>query len=250
MAPKILDEQSLLAREQEIIECALELIKLNGAENLTMDKLVAQVPYSKGTVYNHFSSKEDLLIAISNRALKILSKLFYKASQFSATTRERMYLVSFAYLIYAILHPALFETMLCAKSPTISGKASLQRVTEHDELELEMLSSLFELIQQAIDAGDLNLPPYMTIQQTCFAQWSSSYGVIALLSANESSCKGREELIVEQELFNKSSILLDGLQWFPLSKEVDYKTNLAKSLSQVFSDELQTIEELGRNLNF
>lgn len=250
MAPKILDEQSLFAREQEIIDSALELMKLHGAENLTMDKLVAQVPYSKGTVYNHFSCKEDLLIAISNRALKILSKLFSKASQFDATTRERMYLVSFAYLIYAILHPALFETMLCAKSPTICGKASEQRITEHDQLELEMLSSLYGLIQQAIEKGDLTLPSHMDIKQTCFAQWSSSYGVIALLSANEPACKGREELRVEQELFNKNNLLLDGLQWAPLSSDVDYKTKLAQSLSDVFSDELQTIEELGRSLDF
>lgn len=250
MVPKIVDEQSLLAREQEIIDSALILIKQFGAENLTMDKLVAQVPYSKGTVYNHFSSKEDLLIAISNRALTILSELFHKASLFNGNTRERIYLVSFAYLIYAILHPALFETMLCAKSPTICGKASEQRIAEHETLELTMLSSLFGLIEEAIKAGDLTLPKHMDIQQTCFAHWSSSYGVIALLSANEPSCKGREELRVEQELFNKNSLLLDGLQWLPLSQTVDYKTKLAKSLSDVFSDELQAIEDLGRTLNF
>ena len=57
MAPRILDEYSLKAREQDIIDATIALIEKHGVENITMDKVVAAVPYSKGTVYKHFISK-------------------------------------------------------------------------------------------------------------------------------------------------------------------------------------------------
>jgi len=250
MVPKILDEQSLKAREQEIIDTALTLIEQFGAENLTMDKLVKEVPYSKGTVYNHFSSKEDLLIAISNIALTVLSDLFAKAAKYDGSTRERMYLISFAYLIYATLHPALFATMLCAKSPTINGKSSECRMTEQEELEQRMLAPLFALIEEAVAKGDLTLPDYINIKQICFAHWTSGYGVIAMLLNASGSCSVQKEFTIEDELLNSNHLLLDGLNWSPLTHQQDYRALIKSSIEKVFTRELQQISKAGRVINF
>jgi AcrR family transcriptional regulator len=51
MTPRLLDGNALQAREQQIIDSAVNLIEVLGIENLTMDKVVANVPFSKGTVY-------------------------------------------------------------------------------------------------------------------------------------------------------------------------------------------------------
>ena len=45
MSPRILDEQSLRDREQLIIDVAIALIESLGVENLTMDKVIAKVPF-------------------------------------------------------------------------------------------------------------------------------------------------------------------------------------------------------------
>ena len=69
MTPRILDEHSLQAREQDIIDATIALIDSHGVENITMDKVAAAVPYSKGTIYKHFLGKEDLFLAIGNQAI-------------------------------------------------------------------------------------------------------------------------------------------------------------------------------------
>ena len=102
MAPRLLDEKSLRAREQQIIDAAIDFIQKHGVENLTMDKVVNAVPFSKGTVYKHFLGKEDLMLAISNHSMAILAELFCRAAQFNGCPRERMMLVNFSYLLYAI----------------------------------------------------------------------------------------------------------------------------------------------------
>ncbi len=250
MTPRILDETALKAREQEIIDAAISLIAQLGIENLTMDKVVARVPFSKGTVYKHFLGKEDLLLAISNQAIGILSGFFLRAFKFEGCTRERMLLLNFSYLLYAILYPELFQTAICAKAPNVIGKSSEQRIQEQQQLEMKLLGAIHGIVEEAISSKNLTLPAQMDIQQLCFASWSMSYGVISLLSDEVEQCSGRTDLVVERELFNQNNLLFDGLQWQPLTKDKMHCSVLKKTLAQVFPDELALIKAKGRELQF
>lgn len=248
--PKILDKNALAERENKIIEATISLIKKSGIENITMDKVVAQVPFSKGTVYKHFSGKEDLLLAISNHAINVLVDLFIRAYQFKGGARERMLLLNFSYLIYAILYPEFFQSMLCAKSQSILGKSSEERLNEHNILEVKLLTSLYGIIEDGTSEGSLTLPSHMDIQQLCFTNWSTSYGAIALLSGEVEQCSGRTNLIVEQELFNSSNLLFDGMDWKPLMKDKNHNQELKVALQALFPQELSLMKAKGRELNF
>lgn len=248
--PRLLDENALKEREYTILTVAISLIRNFGIENLTMDKVVAQVPFSKGTVYKHFNGKEDLLLAISNHAIEVLSDLFYRAYQFKGCSRERMMLLNFSYFIYGILYPELFQTVICAKTQSVLGKSSEQRLNENDQLQLKLLTSIHGIIDDGLVDDSLTLPEHMNIQQLCFANWSMAYGTIALLSGEIESCSGRTDLIVERELFNQSNLLFDGMGWVPLTKDKKHCTELTIALQKVFPQELALIKEKGRQLNF
>lgn len=250
MSPKIIDEQSLIAREQEILDAAIELIAENGVENLTMDKVVAKVSYSKGTVYKHFVGKEDVVLAISNKAMRVMSELFCRAANYQGVARERMLLLNFSYLIYAILHPALFHSAICARSPNVYGKSSDARLAEQEGLEMKLLGAIHSIVESGATVGELTIPSYMNVQQLCFANWSGSFGVISLLSGEVEQCSGRTDLVVERELFIQNNVFFDGLQWAPLANDHDYKAALTTALEQVFPNELAALAKLGRQLKF
>ncbi len=248
--PRLLDESALKDREQTILNIAITLIRRFGIENLTMDKVVAQVPFSKGTVYKHFIGKEDLLLAICNHAIEVLSDLFYRAYQFKGCSRERMLLLNFSYLLYAILYPELFQSVLCAKSQSVIGKSSEQRLNENDQLQMKLLTTIHGIVDDALADDSLTLPEHMNVQQLCFANWSMAYGAIALLSDEVEGCSGRTELIVERELFNNSNLLFDGMGWQPLTKDKKHCIELTIALQSLFPQELALIKEKGRELNF
>ena len=250
MAPRILDEQSLNAREQQIIDAAIGLIQEVGIEHLTMDKLVARVPFSKGTIYKHFLGKEDLMLAIGNQAIAILSDLFWRAAKFEGCARERMLLLNISYLIYAILHPVLFSAVICTKSQTVYGKSSDERIAEQEKLEEKLMSAIFSVFEDAIENKSLVIPSNMIIQQVCFSNWSMNYGTIALLSTEVEQCAGRTGLIVEREMFNQNNIFFDGLDWAPLTEDKDYNQALNSALQRVFPGELRLMKEMGREFNF
>ena len=248
--PKVLNEKALKERELQIINAAVSLIEQDGIENLTMDKVVAQVPFSKGTVYKHFIGKEDLLLAISNYSLEVLGDLFYRAYQFEACTRSRMMLLNFSYLIYAILYPALFQCVMCAKSPNVVGKSSSKNIIEAESLEIQLMTSIHGIVEAGLADGSLVLPNNMDIQQLCFSNWSMAYGTITLLSGEVEQCSGRTNLIVERELFNISNLLFDGLNWQSTSQNSNHCLDLQNALADLFPQELARINAIGRQLNF
>lgn len=248
--PKLLDEAALKERELLIINSAVLLIQKNGIENLTMDKVVAQVPFSKGTVYKHFIGKEDLLLAISNYSIKVLGDLFYRAYQFKGCARSRMLLLNFSYLIYAMLYPALFQCVMCAKAPNVVGKSSEKHINAHDQLETKLMTSINGIVEDGLNDNSLSLPLNMDIQQLCFSNWSMAYGAITLLSGEVEQCSGRTSLIVERELFNLSNLLYDGMCWKPLMKDKNHCGELKIALAELFSEELAQIKAKGRELNF
>ncbi len=248
--PKLLDEAALKERELLIINSAVLLIQKNGIENLTMDKVVAQVPFSKGTVYKHFIGKEDLLLAISNYSIKVLGDLFSRAYQFKGCARSRMLLINFSYLIYAMLYPALFQCVLCAKSPNVVGKSSEKHINEGEKLEIKLMTSIHGIVEDGLNDKSLALPLNMDIQQLCFSNWSTAYGAISLLSGEVDQCSGRTSLIVERELFNLSNLLYDGMGWQPLTKDNNPCLELKSALDELFPEELAKIKVKGRELNF
>ena len=245
--PKI-DESSFSAREQRIIDTAIVLIAKHGLANTNMDKLTSKLPYSKGTLYNHFKSKEDLFMAISNRAISILSGFFQRAAEFEGCSREKMLLLNFSYLIFAALYPELFQTTICTKSPSVYKKSSSERINENEKMEQLLLNVILDIIEKAKIEGTLTIPTQMSAQQVCFANWSMNYGTITLLKDEIESCSGRENLVVEIEIFNQNNILFDGLQWSPLTKEKDYRASLDHALQNVFKEELSLMKDKGREL--
>ena len=88
MTPRLIEEHSFQAREQDILDATIALIDEHGIESITMDKVVAVVPYSKGTVYKHFLGKEDLFLAVGNHAIKVMRDLFRRSARYEGTTRE------------------------------------------------------------------------------------------------------------------------------------------------------------------
>ncbi|CAM2878990.1 TetR/AcrR family transcriptional regulator [Moritella viscosa] len=236
-------------REKDIMNAAITLISEIGIVNLTMDKLVAKVPFSKGTVYKYFSGKEDLLLAISNYSIAMLSGFFSRAAQFEGESRERILLLNFAYLIYALLHPVLFQTVICSKSPNVYGKASANRLQDQKHLESNLLSISRGVVQEALDNKNLIRPEHMSIEQLCFSNWSMGYGIVLLLSGTVHECSNRAGFVIEQELFNQNNLLFDGLGWQPLSNQKDYRTVLNKSLQVVFPNELALLKKKGCDLH-
>ena len=68
-------KREILERESRILEVARPMVVREGYHGLNMDRIAEEVRYSKGTIYNHFSCKEEIIIAANGNAIETTSAL-------------------------------------------------------------------------------------------------------------------------------------------------------------------------------
>jgi AcrR family transcriptional regulator len=68
--PKSLKDRQREERERLILDAAEELLAEKGYHEMSIDEIAARVGVSKGTVYLHFPSKEELVLAQLERGMR------------------------------------------------------------------------------------------------------------------------------------------------------------------------------------
>lgn len=248
MTPRIACPTTIEERENHILQTTAELMEEQGYSALTIDKVVARVPYSKGTVYNHFSSKEDLLVGLCIHKQSELKDLFLRAAAFNGSNRERLLAINTAYFIYALLSPAQAMAVLYIRTADLEAKANPERLEKLFAADIDIMSIDIEVIEQALAAGEFKLPRHMNLQQVAFGTWTTAFGSIALLNSMIESCPISSGLILDQEFFNNVNIMMDGYGFKPLSTEHDVKSSLKRILDEVFAPEVEALQQRGRSL--
>jgi TetR/AcrR family transcriptional regulator of autoinduction and epiphytic fitness len=68
--PKARKKRDTSKKREDILDGAIEAFREHGYEKVNMDQIAGKSGASKRTLYNHFSSKEELLQAVVSRYLK------------------------------------------------------------------------------------------------------------------------------------------------------------------------------------
>lgn len=175
-------------REELLLDIAYEILENHGFDNLTLEKLAARSDFSKGTIYNHFSNKEDL-----------------------------------------------FMCVLFGQAPHIIGKTSKKQLEQRLIYEKKVTAILDSIVLDALNANEIKSPLVDKVEAISFINWAMSFGTTALLqSAKHASSISR---IKETDVLFMQNIciLLDGLEWVPLSKDFDYLQTSVK-LNKLFTE--------------
>jgi TetR/AcrR family fatty acid metabolism transcriptional regulator len=88
-----LKERQRLEREQLILQAADELMLERGYHDTSIDDIAARVGISKGTVYLHFASKEDLVVALLEHGMHQLQATFDDILSSPGTPSEKLYAI-------------------------------------------------------------------------------------------------------------------------------------------------------------
>ena len=63
-------DREKLTRENEIIQAAENIFRLEGYENASMDDIAREAQFTKRTLYQYFPSKDDLFFAVLLKGLE------------------------------------------------------------------------------------------------------------------------------------------------------------------------------------
>lgn len=236
-------QRELFEREQLILDTAQIILQDEGLQSLTMERVAAEIEYSRGTVYNHFCSKEEIISGISCRCLTNLIEMFTRAQSYTGNHRERIAAVSIAHSLYAQLHPAELQNMQIIKSTAVREKIAEHKQLELLHLEQKITSIVLEIVRDAINDGDIPSDQSYMPDSIVFGIWSMGYGSNLLhLSGIPFEKLGMQDPL--EMVWINNHKFLDSYQWQPLSSEFDIHALRKKLCDELFSEEVQQLQNM------
>lgn len=233
MTPK---KREIRERETKILEIARPMVVREGYHGLNMDRIADEVQYSKGTIYNHFSCKEEIIIALAIQNVSKRTELFQKAAQYKGCTRHRIVAIIEAAEKFVRDYPDyfLFEQILNLAS--VREKTSEKRQSVIRGCEMQCMSVVAGVVRDAIAAEDLELPKGFSPEKLVFGLWSLTSGAYSIVFTSDSlESMGLDEPF--KTVRDHTAALLDGHGWTPLSSEFDSKNLIKKIRKEVSHNE-------------
>ena len=227
-------ERERAAREELILDHAQRLLLRDGFQNLNLDELAEAVEYSKGTLYLHFKTKEDIALAVVTRALKERADFFERALTFQGRSRERIRAIGFACCHFAKVYPDYYNVEMMLKSLSFWEKADEVRQHEYAMQGGRCFRVMHRLATEGLQQRDLS-PGKLSPEQIVFAIASTAVGS-HIMGRNPHALvlAGINDPL--QALCQNVSVLLDGFGWKPLTDEWDYDAVDRRIKKEIFPE--------------
>lgn len=226
-------QREIQQRERMLLRIARKTLIEQGFAHLSLDRLADATEYSKGTIYQHFSSKEDLVAALAVQSCEKRVGLFSRAVRYPGTCRERVMALLAADEFFAERHPHYFKCEMIIRMANLDEKASPERRDRLEQLEQQLLNIVLDPIRQAVACGELPLSADWTPEKVVFALFSLAMGGHIGVLNYSTVMKKIGVTSRSPHLFDSVNVFLDGLNWNPLSSKFDYASTVNSVIQEV-----------------
>lgn len=251
-------EREYKEREQLILRTAFNMLHSEGYIGFTIDKLAKKIEYAKGTVYKHFSCKEDILLKIMIDGFSQRVKFISRSFSLELPERALFIACTVGSRLYNQLNPNLHRLVNIAAVESIWNKVGQELRESHNAMIKRVFTSFDELIQNAVNNGKLELGEHQSsdiyytilsivISYDALGRDMGKSGV----HSNFFKCLGNMSLIENSQKAMSLNLntYLDGLNWKPLSSEFDYYA-LEKEVAETVYADLTEMVKRGESFDY
>lgn len=171
-------------RQRQILQLSREIILTEGYLSMSMERLAAEMQFAKGTLYNHFPNKEEIVVALAIESLEMRRQLFEKASISMPGSRQRMAAIGCACNLYATHYRDHFMMEELIRSDSILEKTSEIRQRIVYQCEQQIMAVVAGVVRDAVAVNDLSLPTSMSAEEFVFGFWALMYGSQVLMATS------------------------------------------------------------------
>lgn len=228
-------QREIQEREAQILRLSREMLLEHGYHGLNMDRIAERLEYSKGTIYNHFPCKEEIILALAIETTNRRTALFDRAAAFRGSTRERLMALGMGAELFVQLHHDHFAVEQTIRNSSIWDKTSEKRRVVMRSCEHRCVGIVAGIVRDAIACGDLVLegrPP----EDLVFGLWSLTNGAYNIIATSDPLA----ELGISEPFSTvrwNITQLVDGCGWRPHSREIDVEAVQQRVREEVFADE-------------
>lgn len=229
-------QREIADRHDLFLDIARNILREEGFHLLSMEGLAEAAEYSKGTVYQHFTCKEEILIQVCNSEMAELFELFTRASELAGNSRDRITAVCYSHMLWSRIGNNRTDTQQHLCMHGVLDKVSDSSLTRHKELQNNIIATVNNIVELGIKNGELEKPKQLSTPDIVFGLWSICTGG-QLLQASEIPLDEFGIGDPDMAMLRSMILMLDGLNWQPLHNEPQLKKLLKRFNTQTFAQE-------------
>jgi len=232
-------QREIRKRDAHILDVARQLLLADGYYGMTMDRIADMSECPKGTMYQRFACKEDLILALALGSVKRRLDMMRRGASFAGRPRQRMAGVGEGVVLYARLNPEDWHIIRISSGP-IREKGSTERIGAIQRIENDTADLVRGILLDAVNNGDLVVDGGTKVEGIAYALCALAVGGYALVENDvaQNALGVASPLRALSEVYNR---LADGYGWQPLYSELDWEETLAEIRRTVFPDEAQQL---------
>src|SRR5262249_10615601 len=153
--PQSLKERQRQEREQLILQAADELLLEKGYHDTSIEDIAVRVGISKGTVYLHFASKDDLVFALLERGMRELQATLDAIFLSPGTPREKLRAVIEQFYAHLMSQQRLQLVEALFRSPELHTRL-MERREMFNRAWTEPRKCIIALLEEGKAAGEFD----------------------------------------------------------------------------------------------
>jgi len=207
-------QREIAEREAQILRLARPILLREGYQALSMDRLAILMEYAKGTLYNHFPNKEEIVVALAIESMELRFQMFEFGATLSDHSRERLMGIGAACEVYTQACRDHFAIEEWIRNSTIWDKSSSRRQDLIRQCESRCMAVVAGIVRQAVVSGHLQLRDGLSPEEMIFGFWSLNYGS-QVLAATSPSLPQLGIADAQKAIRHHCYTLMNGFGWLP-----------------------------------
>lgn len=234
-------QRELAQRHSLFLEIGKNLLHENGFSQFSMDSVAEQAEYSKGTLYQHFSCKEELLIQLCMQRMTGLHTLGQQAAAYNGSHRERLLAFQIGHELWLNIEPRDIYMLQNVHADGVLNKLSEQSLSSFRKLQSSIITVCASIFQDAMDDGVL---PTGTLNaaEFVYGMWSMCYGG-QLLRTFSTPLTDMGVGDPGTAITTLLQVMLNGLNWQPLMTPEETSALRIHLENEFFTDTLAQLRE-------
>ncbi len=201
--------------KESLVSEAVKLIEADAVEEISLRRLAREVGVTPSAVYNHFTDKNALMIAIKIRLYEDFNRFFDRRCQESDQPERDLTDMCIAYYQFAQKHPSRFRFLFQSALPMDWSSPELVRVA------CRSIARARRLVHGIFKKYELESDE-QTVVNTSLLVWSQLHGIVTLKESGSIraaviyqdwpvECAMMDDLAVEQLIVEHIAIIVKGI---------------------------------------
>ncbi|MFW5862108.1 MAG: TetR/AcrR family transcriptional regulator [Spirochaetota bacterium] len=174
-------ESDIQKIREKILGSALNIISEEGYQAFTMRKLASRLKMTAANIYNYYSNKDSIYLALVIEGFTILHNNISSAYTSENNPAARWQKVFDAYYRFGIAYPHHYDIMFSLPAPRYNDFVGTE-LEDTAAIEMDLSNRIVEIaVQSVIDAaGGENAISREEAQQRTVEAWSMLHGLLSL----------------------------------------------------------------------